>query len=313
MSVTAKSSSAYETGPMKVVGKGALRLDALGKVTGDTKYGQDLHSKRFLFAKVLRAAHPHAEILKIDTTAAKKLPGVVAVFTHKDVTGTNLHGLIRRDQEALCSTKVRYLGDAIAIVVAKDEATAVEATKRIRVDYKPLPGVFSFDEALKPDAPKIHAEGNVLGEKHLRKGDAMKAMTEAEVIVEDTIQTQTVDHAFLDLEAGRAKWDGKMLVIEVPGQWIHEECRIIALALGLPVEKIRIIQPATGGAFGGREDISIQIYLGLCALELKGKMVCMRYTRSESMIVRHKRHPIPVHDKLREKKDGTLIAEHVTG
>src|SRR5712671_5423215 len=95
------SSSAYEVGPMKVVGKGALRLDALGKVTGDTKYGQDLFSKKFLFAKVLRAAHPHAEILKIDTSAAKKLAGVVTVLTHKNVTGTNLHGLIRRDQEAL--------------------------------------------------------------------------------------------------------------------------------------------------------------------------------------------------------------------
>jgi CO/xanthine dehydrogenase Mo-binding subunit len=312
MTVSAKSSSAYETGPMKVVGRGALRLDALGKVTGDTKYGADLFSKKFLFAKVLRAAHPHAEILKIDTSAAKKLPGVIAVLTHKDVNGTNLHGLIRRDQEALCSTKVRYLGDAIAIIIATDEETAAEATKHIRVDYKVLPGVFNFDDALKPDAPKIHAEGNVLGEKHLRKGDAAKAMAEAEVVVEDTIQTQTCDHAFLDLEAGRAKWDGKMLTIEVPGQWLHEECRLIALALGLPVEKIRIIQPATGGAFGGREDISIQIYLGLCALKLKGKTICMRYSRSESMIVRHKRHPIRIHYKLGAKKDGTLTAAQVT-
>src|ERR1043166_2852290 len=309
---TAKSSSAYEQHEMKVVGKGALRLDARGKVTGDTKYGQDLFTKKFLFAKVLRTAHPHAEILGINTSAAKKLPGVVAVFTHKDVTGTNLHGLIRRDQEALCSRKVRYLGDAIAIVVAKDELTAIEATKHIRVDYKPLPAVFTFEEALKPDAPKIHAEGNVLGEKHLRKGDAPKAMAEAVVVVEDTVQTLTVDHAFLDLEAGRAKWDGKMLTIEVPGQWIHEECRLNALALGLPVEKVRIIQPATGGAFGGREDISIQIYLGLCALKLKGKTICMRYTRSESKIVRHKRHPIRIHYKLGAKKDGTLVAAQIT-
>src|SRR6266404_7968416 len=136
MSATAKSSSAYETGPMKVVGKGALRLDALGKVTGDTKYGQDLHSKKFLFAKVLRAAHPHAEILGIDTRAAKKLPGVVAVLTHKDVPGTNLHGLIRRDQEVLCSKKVRYRGDALAIVVAKTEEIAVAALEKIEVGYK---------------------------------------------------------------------------------------------------------------------------------------------------------------------------------
>ena len=266
-----KSSSAYESGPTKVVGQSAQRLDAVGKATGATKYGQDLFDKKFLFAKVLRAAHPHAEILGVDTREAKKLPGVVAVLAHQDVAGTNLHGLIRRDQEVLCSRKVRYRGDAIAVVVAKTEEIAIEALTKIRVDYKPLPSVLTMEDALKPDAPKIHAEGNVLGEKHLRKGDAPKAMREADVVVEDMIQTQTVDHAFLDIEAGRARYDGKRLTIEVSGQWLHEERRLIALALGLPLEKLRIIQPATGGAFGGREDISIQIYLGLAALKLKGQ------------------------------------------
>jgi CO/xanthine dehydrogenase Mo-binding subunit len=125
--VTAKSSSAYESGPTKVVGKSAQRLDAVDKATGKTKYGQDLFDKKFLFAKVLRAAYPHAEITGIETSAAKKLPGVLAVLTHEDVTGTNMHGLIRRDQEVLCSKKVRYMGDAIAIVVAKDEETAYAA------------------------------------------------------------------------------------------------------------------------------------------------------------------------------------------
>ncbi|HUK81019.1 MAG TPA: xanthine dehydrogenase family protein molybdopterin-binding subunit [Verrucomicrobiae bacterium] len=310
--VTARSSSAYEQKQMKVVGKGAQRLDAVGKATGETKYGQDLFSKKFLFAKALRAAHPHAEILSIDPREAKKVPGVITVLTHKDVSGTNLHGLIRRDQEVLCSHKVRYLGDAIAIVVATDEEIAGAALRKIKVDYKPLPALFTMEDALKPDAPKIHAEGNVLGEKHLRKGDAPTAMAEADVIVEDVIQTQSVDHAFLDLEAGRARWDGKMLTIEVSGQWLHEERRLIALALGLPLEKLRIIQPATGGAFGGREDISIQIYLGLCALKLKAKTICMRYSRAESMMVRHKRHPIRVHYKLGAKKDGTLVAAQVT-
>src|SRR5882672_6334714 len=137
--VASKSSSAYESGPMKVIGKSAHRLDAVGKATGETKYGQDLFDKKFLFAKVLRAAHPHAEILEIDTRGAKKLPGVLAVFTHKDMPGTNLHGLIRRDQEVLCSKKVRYMGDAIAVVVAKTEEVAVAALEKIQVDYQPLP------------------------------------------------------------------------------------------------------------------------------------------------------------------------------
>ncbi|MGH8248446.1 MAG: xanthine dehydrogenase family protein molybdopterin-binding subunit, partial [Gammaproteobacteria bacterium] len=136
-------------------------------------------------------------------------------------------------------------------------------------------------------------------------------MAEADVVVQDSIQTQSVDHAFLDLEAGRARYDGEVLTIEVSGQWIHEERRLIALALGLPLEHVRIIQPATGGAFGGREDISIQIYLGLAALKLKGKTVCLRYSRSESMIARHKRHPIRIDYKLGAKNDGTLVAAQV--
>src|SRR5579862_1527505 len=158
-----KSSGAYEAGPTKVVGRSATRLDALGKATGATKYGQDLFHKKFLFAKVLRAAHPHAEILGIDTREAKKQSGVIAVLTHKDVPGTNLHGLIRRDQEALCSRKVRYMGDAIAVVVAKTEALAIAAMKKIQVDYKVLPPVLTMEDALRVDAPKIHNEGNVLG------------------------------------------------------------------------------------------------------------------------------------------------------
>ena len=310
--VASRSSSAYESGPMKVVGKSAHRLDGVEKATGDIKYGQDLFDKKFLSARVLRAAYPHAEIVSIDTREARKLPGVLAVITHKDVPGTNMHGLIRRDQEVLCSRKVRYLGDAVAVVVARTEEIATAALDKIKVDYKPLPLVLTMEDALKPDAPKIHTEGNVLGEKHLRKGDAPKAMGEADVVVEDIIQTQTVDHAFLDLEAGRARFDGKILTIEVAGQWLHEERRLIALAIGLPLEKLRMIQPATGGAFGGREDISIQIYLSLAALRLKGRTVCMRYSRSESMIARHKRHPIRVHYKLGAKKDGTLVAAQVT-
>src|SRR5688572_8820547 len=200
---------------MKVVGAGAARLDARDKVTGKTKYGQDLFTKNSLFAKVLRASHPHAEILGIDIRAAARSPGVIRIFTFKDVAGTNLHGLIRRDQEVLARTKVRYLGDAVALVVARSEEAAEQALKKIEVNYHPLPGVFTIEEALKSKAPKIHSEGNVLAEKHLRRGDAQKAMAEADFIVEESIQTQSVDHAFLDLEAGRARFTGKDLTIEV--------------------------------------------------------------------------------------------------
>ncbi len=296
----------------KVVGSDARRLDGIEKATGRAKYGQDLFSRRFLVAKVLRAAHPHAQILGIRTSRAKKLPGVIAVLTHRDVKGTNLHGLIRRDQEVLASSKVRYLGDAVALVVAKTEEIAAAALSRIEVRYQQLPTVHDVDEALKPDSARVHDAGNVLAEKYIRRGDAPSAMAAADITVEETIHTQATDHAFLDLEAGRARYDGRILTIEASGQWIHEERRLIALALGLPLEQVRVRQPFTGGAFGGREDISIQIYLGLAALACKGRTVCLRYSRAESMAARHKRHPIRIHYKLGAKADGTLTAAEVT-
>lgn len=292
------------------VGKSIRRNDVRGKVTGETKYGGDLAGNNALVAKVLRSAHPHAEILGLDTSAALALPGVVAVYTHQDVPGTNKHGLIRRDQEVLASRFVRYTGDAVAVVVAEDHHLAEQACKLIKVDYKVLPGVYDIDEALAPGAPRIHPEGNLLGRKPIVKGNAEAALAEADAVVEGTFLTQTVDHAFLDVEAGMAEMDGETLVIHASGQWVHEEARLIALALGLPTERIRLIQPATGGAFGGREDIGIQIYLGLAALKT-GKRIRLDYDRAESMIARHKRHPIRIHYTLGAKQDGTIVAAKV--
>lgn len=292
------------------VGKSIRRNDARGKVTGETKYGGDLAGKNALVAKVLRSAHPHAEILSLDTSAALALPGVVAVYTHQDVPGTNKHGLIRRDQEVLASRFVRYTGDAVALVVAEDHHLAERACKLIKVEYKVLPGVYDIDQALAPDAPRIHPEGNLLGRKPIVKGNAEAALAESDVVVEGTFLTQTVDHAFLDVEAGMAEMDGDTVVIYASGQWVHEEARLIALALGLPKERLRIIQPATGGAFGGREDIGIQIYLGLAALKL-GQRVRIDYDRAESMIARHKRHPIRIQFTLGAKQDGTITAAKV--
>ncbi|MBU6428938.1 MAG: xanthine dehydrogenase family protein molybdopterin-binding subunit, partial [Cyanobacteria bacterium REEB65] len=290
------------------LGQSAIRLDAQDKVTGATRYGGDLGpGTTCLFAKVVRSAHPHAEITRLDITAALAEPGVVAVYTAKDVPGTNMHGLIRRDQELLAHKRVRYTGDAIALVVAQSEQAATRGASGVEVDYQPLPGVYSIDQALAPEAPLVHAHGNTLGGQKIRKGDAHRALREeAEVVVEAEYLTQTVDHAFLDTEAGVAYMDGEVLTIEASGQWVHEERRLLALALGLPIERVRIIQPATGGAFGGREDLGIQLYLGMAAL-LTGRRVRLDYSRAESMIARHKRHPIRIRYKLGARKDGSLV------
>jgi CO/xanthine dehydrogenase Mo-binding subunit len=293
------------------VGASVRRNDAKGKVTGETRYGGDLAGDDALHVAVLRSELPHAEIKGIDTRQARALPGVVAVLTAADVPGTNQHGLIRRDQELIASRFVRYTGDAVAVVVAETAKIARRALGLIEVDYLPLPGVFTLDEALAPDAPQIHPIGNILTRKPILRGDAETAMREAFVTVEETYLTQAVDHAFLDLEAGMAYMDGDVLTIHASGQWVHEERRLLALALGLPQERVRIIQPATGGAFGGREDLGIQIYLALAALKT-GRKVRQDYDRAESMTARHKRHPLRIRYQLGADREGNLVAAKVT-
>ena len=285
------SPSPYAEQPTGPVGRSCDKIDGVERVTGTKLYGADLIARDAdLHACVVRSAHAHAQVVSVDTSVASAIHGVIGVLTHEDVGGTNRHGLIRRDHPVLAEDRVRYRGDALALVVGWTEAVALAGRDLVKVEYRVLPTVESIEQAMAPDAPKLHPEGNVMGGKRIRKGDAEVALAGSHVVVSETFRTQTVDHAFLDLEAGVARWDGKTLAIRVSGQWVHEERRLIALALGLPVEQVRIIQPAAGGAFGGREDLSIQIYVGLAALHFPGRTVAMRYDRAESMTARHKRH-----------------------
>ncbi len=295
-----------------LVGKSCRRVDGQEKVTGAALYGADLFpNSAELFASVVRSEHAHANIVSIDATQALEVAGILGVYTHADVGGTNIHGLIRRDHPALASKRVRYFGDSIAVVVAKTERAAKLGRDKVAVTYEPLPVIATMEQAIAEGACKLYPEGNVMGDKRIRKGDVERALADSHVVVSDTFFTQTVDHAFLDIEAGTGHWDGQVLTLYVAGQWVHEERRLIALALGLPVEQIRIIQPVTGGAFGGREDISIQIYLGLAALKHQGKTIALRYTRSESMRARHKRHALKIESTFGANADGMLTAAKI--
>jgi len=307
------STTPYKEAPHGPVGRSERRIDGTEKVLGTCLYGADLFFNRAdYFARVVRSEKAHARIIKIDTAAASKSPGVVAVYTAKDMPGTNRQGLIHRDHPVLAEDKVLYRGDAVAIVLAENEHAANRGIEAVKVDYEDLPVVADFDDALAEDAPRLHPNGNIMGGKRIRKGDTDAALSAGDVIISETFLTQTVDHAFLDIEAGIAQWDGRLLTIQVSGQWAHEERRLIALALGLPMEAVRIITPATGGAFGGREDLSIQVYLGVCALKHPGKTIAMRYSREESMRARHKRHAMRIHYTVSAKKDGTLTAAKIT-
>lgn len=307
------STSPYKEEPAGPVGRSEQRIDGLEKVLGTALFGADLFPNNAdYFACIVRSDQPHANILSIDSAAALRVHGVLAVYTAEDMPGTNRQGLIRRDHPVLAEDHVRYRGDAVALVVAQTERAAKQGRDAVRVEYEPLPVVADIDDALAEDAPRLHPDGNIMGGKRIRKGDADKALQESDVIVSDTFQTQTVDHAFLDLEAGTGHWDGNVLTLHASGQWVHEERRLTALALGLPMEAVRIISPATGGAFGGREDLGIQVYLGLAALKNSGKTIALRYSREESMRARHKRHALRIHYTLGAKNDGTLTAAKIT-
>src|SRR4051794_32771477 len=292
-----------------LIGTSLPRPDALGKVTGATNYPGDLVRPGMLHLKVVFAQRPHARIRAIDSSAALAYPGVVAVLTAADVP-SNAYGLIENDQPALCGEKVRFEGDKIALVVAESAESARTGARLVAVDYEELPAVTDPRAAMLPNAPLVHeAHGsNVLIHIPIRKGDIAQGFAEADVVIEDEFHTSWQDHAFLQPEAGIAYIDEQgRLVIETAGQWLHEDRRQIAQILQLPEEQVIIRYAAVGGAFGGREDLSIQHLLALAAWKLR-RPVAMVWKREESMIGHHKRHPISVRCRWGARRDGTITA-----
>ena len=307
---------------METVGKSATRVDALAKVTGKAKYPGDFHFDDQLYLKVLMAGRPHALIHSINVQKAEALPGVVLVLTAKDVPN-NEYGLIKDDQPVLCgpgsdkpySDRVRFEGDQVALVIAESDRIAQEALKLIEVDYEDLPLVDTIDKALAPDAFVLHPEmpDNILQHNVVRLGDTEKAFNQCTVIVEGSYQTPVQEHAFLQPESGVGFLDpeGRITVV-VGGQWTHEDQEQIAHALDMPKDRIRVIYPAIGGAFGGREDMSVQIILALAVKKLHeigiNRPVKIVWSREESMVGHHKRHSYFLKAKWGADAQGHILA-----
>lgn len=306
----------------KSIGVSLTRVDALGKVTGQTLYPGDINKPNQAHAKILFAGRPHARILSIDTTQAQTLDGVVGIFTAKDVP-TNEYGLIIHDQPVLCgpgsgiphADRVRFVGDQVAFIVAETEAIAAKARDLIRVEYEDLPVLTDPLEARKAGAPLLFPgqESNVFCHYQIRQGDIRKGFAASDVIIKSEYRTPAQEHAYLAPEAGLAYIDDQgRVTVEVAGQWAHEERLAIAHSLGLPEERVRVIHPAIGGAFGGREDMSIQIVLALAAWRLQQRGILrpikIIWSRAESMIGHHKRHPYIIRSKWGATKAGKIIA-----
>jgi xanthine dehydrogenase molybdenum-binding subunit len=318
--------------PGTAVGQPLVNPEVLGKVTGRAKYADDYHFPGMLYARTKRAGVPHARIRSIDTTAAQTLPGVHAVLTHEDLPGQKNHGLIENDWPALCYDKVRYVGDAVAIVAADTPEIATEALDLIKVKYESLPVVADPVSARQPDAAILHedrSEGNLLKHIKVRKGEVTTGFAEADVIIERTYHTPTTEHAFLEPEcsigvpAGYNPADfqgevdpnaGRGVTAVHPKPTIYVGSQIpyadrdqAAACLGLEKDQVRVVGTLIGGAFGGKEDIAGQIHALLLA-EKTGRPVKMLYTRQESLLVHPKRHATVIRVKTGATKDGRLTA-----
>ena len=315
---------------MRAIGSSLPRIDAAAKVTGTALYAGDIDMPNQAWMKIVFAGVPHARIHAVDVEAARAAPGVLAVLTAADVP-VNEYGLNKMpDQPVLCgpgsseqAATVLWEADHVALVIAETQAQAEAAGKLVRLDYSALPVLTDPFDAMQPDAPILHPHpfpypygerdlnSNVLLEYRLRNGDMQAGWAQADVVVESTYRTHAQEHAYLQPEAGVAfvRPDGKIEVI-CGGQWMHEERDQIAHALGLPDEQIVVRFPAIGGAFGGREDISVQIVLALAAMKT-GRPVKVVWSREESIVGHHKRHPFTIKARWGATREGKIVAAEV--
>ncbi len=290
------------------IGTGARRPDAAAKVSGRFAFAADRHAEAMLWGATLRSTHPHARIRSIDTTPALAMPGVMAVLTAADVPGRRTYGLEVADQPVFAWDVVRHTGEAIAAVAAVHPDLARRAADAIVVDYEPLPAVTDPLAARDRSAP-LHPDGNVFRHLVIRHGDtATVAERPGDAVVEGTYEVAMQDQAPLATEAGLA-WPTPEggVVVEVATQWLHVDRDQVAASLGLAPELVEVRLGGVGGAFGAREDLSLQVHLCLLA-QRTGRPVKMIYSREESFHGHVHRHPARMWCRHRARRDGTLVA-----
>ena len=320
----------------QAVGKAKPNPNALAKIMGSARFTDDYRFPGTLYARTKRAGVPHARILSIDTIAARRLEGVHAVLTHEDIPGRNAHGVVSVDWPVLCGRKVRYVGDAVAIVAAESEEIAAAALQLIDVQYEALPAVVDAIDAARPDAPLVHEErpdGNLLKHIKVKKGDIETGFDDADVIVDQTYRTPTTEHLFLEPECSiavptgydPARFGGRCDELAVRGETAkHDKTTIYvgsqipytdrdqtAATLGVAPEAVRVVATLMGGGFGGKEDIAGQIHSALLA-EATQRPVKMLYSRQESLLVHPKRHATIIRIRTGATRDGKLTAVEAT-
>lgn len=294
------------------VGQSLQRFQGLDMVLGERAYVDDMVRPGMLYGAVTLSPHPRAKLVRIDTSKAEALPGVVAVVTAKDVPGKRWYGLLVNDWPGFIAEgeETRSVGDVIAAVAAEDVLTARKAAELVEAEYEVLTPVLDPEEAMKPNAPTVNPNqpDNIVSHSIIRRGDADKALGESAHVVTGTWQTQRVEHLFLEPEAALAEplADGR-LYLATQGQGLFDDRRQVAAFLGIPEEKIFVELIPNGGAFGGKEDMSIQAQTALLALRT-GRPVKLALSREESIRMHPKRHPITMHLTVGCDAEGRLTA-----
>lgn len=294
------------------IGERVPRLDVREKVLGTGEYVDDIEIEGLLHASAIRSKYPRAKLISIDASKALKLPGVKAVLTAKDIPGKNKVGHIIQDWDTLIAVgeNTRYLGDAVALVVAESPDILKKAKAMVKVVFEELPPITSPYEAMRKDAPKIHEGGNLLAHKHVSRGNADEAIKNAPYVLHETFSTPYTEHAFLEPECAVAVPDGDGVLIYSTDQGVYATQHECAPMLGLPNEKVRVINKLVGGGFGGKEDMSVQHHAALAAYLLK-EPVKVKLSRAESLVIHPKRHPMDMEFTLGCDEEGNILGAKV--
>ena len=289
------------------LGQRVPRVDVREKVTGTGIYPDDVYLDGMIYASAVRSAYPRARVLAIHTEEAKALPGVVGVFTAADIPGQNKVGHLKKDWDTMIAVGdiTHYLGDAICIVAAEDPETLERAKALVRVDYEELPMVRSPREAMLPDAPLVHRDGNLLAHKHIQRGNPAEAIAKSKHILTQRFTTPWTEHAFLEPECAVAYPDGDGVMILSTDQGAYDTQHETMGMLGLPAEKVKVRNCLVGGGFGGKEDVTVQHHAALVAYLTK-RPVKVKLTRAESLLIHPKRHPMEMEFSIGCDENGII-------
>ncbi|WP_297871606.1 selenium-dependent xanthine dehydrogenase [uncultured Oscillibacter sp.] len=283
------------------------RVDVEEKVTGTGVYPDDIYLDGMIYGSAVRSQYPRARVLAIHTEEAEALPGVVGVFTAADVPGSNKVGHLKQDWDTMIAVGdiTHYLGDAICLVAAETPEILAQAKSLVRVDYEELPMVRSPREAMLPDAPLVHQEGNLLAHKHIQRGNPAEAIAKSKHVLTQRFSTPWTEHAFLEPECAVAYPDGEGVMILSTDQGAYDTQHETMKMLGLPPELVKVRNCLVGGGFGGKEDVTVQHHAALIAYLTK-RPVKVKLTRAESLLIHPKRHPMEMEFSLGCDENGII-------